>query len=143
MKRNLRAFVDSNVLFSAAAGGQSDFQLFWEIPGVDVLTSNYSIGEVSRNLENPQDRARLWRLIYRSHLVQDGEGIELPDTLQLAPKDIPILRSAIAGEADFLITGDRNHFGRLYGTSVLNVHIEAPLSFKARFPIIFRQAGGA
>ncbi len=134
MTRNLRVFVDSNVLLSAARGGHSDFQEFWILPGVDVLTSSYSINEVSRNLKAAHDRARLWNLIYRSHLVPDGAGIHLPEGIQLAAKDLPILQSAVAGEADVLVTGDRNHFEMHYGSLILGVRIESPRMFKSRYP---------
>jgi hypothetical protein len=53
----LRVFLDSNVLFSAAYSESNPFQLFWSIPGVEILTSQYSIGEVSSHLVEPAQRA--------------------------------------------------------------------------------------
>jgi predicted nucleic acid-binding protein len=34
---------------------------------------------------------------------------------KIADKDIPVLVSAIRGKADFLVTGDKQHFERLKG----------------------------
>jgi hypothetical protein len=39
----------------------------------------------------------------------------VPETIRLDPKDQPILLAAIHGKADYLLTGDAGHFGRLYG----------------------------
>jgi predicted nucleic acid-binding protein len=46
------------------------------------------------------------------HLVSDAPGGYLPAGVSLPAKDAPILSAAIHAGADFLITGDRHHFGR-------------------------------
>lgn len=41
--------------------------------------------------------------------IADAATQGLPD------KDAPILAAAVAAQADILVTGDRTHFGHLYG----------------------------
>jgi predicted nucleic acid-binding protein len=45
-------------------------------------------------------------------VVAWARGLELPEN------DAPILAAAAAAGADLLVTGDRRHFGHLYGTVV-------------------------
>ena len=134
----LRVFLDANVLFSAVYRPPNTFERFWLVPGLDLLTSPYVIDEVSRHFRGAEDRARLWRLLYATHLVPNGDEIELPRDIRLVPKDVPILQAAIAGKADILVTGDETHFLHLFGTSVQGVLIEKPSTFKARYPEIFK-----
>ncbi|HMU50769.1 MAG TPA: hypothetical protein PKA13_13420 [Geminicoccaceae bacterium] len=41
----------------------------------------------------------------------------------LPEKDAPILAAAVAAAADLLVTGDRRHFGGLFGRTVHGVRI--------------------
>lgn len=55
-------------------------------------------------------------------------GCFLPPGLapELPEKDRPVLASAIQGKCDVLLTGDRTHFGPLYGKKVEGVTIHSP-----------------
>ena len=44
----------------------------------------------------------------------------------LPDKDEPVLGAAIAGRCDYLVTGDRTHFGALYGRTIGGVAIVSP-----------------
>ncbi|NDG70046.1 MAG: hypothetical protein EBY32_01860 [Proteobacteria bacterium] len=48
--------------------------------------------------------------------------------LVLPEKDRPVLASAIQHQCDALITGDKTHFGRLYGQTISGVCIHSPQS---------------
>jgi hypothetical protein len=48
--------------------------------------------------------------------------------LLLPEKDRPVLASAIQHQCDALITGDKTHFGRLYGQTIAGVCIHSPQS---------------
>ena len=133
VSERVRVFVDSNVLLSASLDSPNQFEEYWNIPSVEILTSQYSIEEVSRNLRNSEHRAHLWRLIYSSHLVPAGEDVTLDDSISLPAKDQSILRSAIAGSAAMLVTGDRNHFGKYFGIELQGVLIIQPHRFRRRF----------
>ena len=52
-------------------------------------------------------------------------------TFSLVEKDRPILAAAIAASADYLVTGDKSHFGHLYGTRVSGVCVFTPADFLA------------
>lgn len=53
----------------------------------------------------------------------------LPDGVELAAKDTPILLAALAAGASHLLTGDRRHFGHLFGKSVGGVKILMPATY--------------
>jgi hypothetical protein len=82
-----RVFLDSNILLSASLASPNNFSVYWDIPSVDVLTCQYPIDEVSRNLQTPEHRANLWQLIYRSHLVSDRDEVVLLPPVALPRKD--------------------------------------------------------
>lgn len=52
-----------------------------------------------------------------------GEGV---GDLPVDEKDKPVLSAAIALQCAALITGDRTHFGHLFGTAVQGVTIHSP-----------------
>ena len=49
-------------------------------------------------------------------------------SLPLPEKDRPVLAAAIRYECDALVTGDRTHFGALYGRTIQGVTIHSPQS---------------
>lgn len=53
------------------------------------------------------------------------EASELPE------KDLPILRAAVASSATRLVTGDRKHFGHLFGQTVAGVLLFRPVELLA------------
>ena len=55
---------------------------------------------------------------------------QLPaDAFKLLPdKDRPVLAAAIRLGCDALVTGDRTHFGALYGRTIVGVTIHSPRS---------------
>jgi predicted nucleic acid-binding protein len=135
----IRVFADSNVVFSAARNVRSDLQNLWSLAGVEVVISQFVLSEVSAHSVHPDQRASLWRPVCRSHLVPDAPDMELSDVVNLPSKDRPILQAAIAAKADILVTGDRRHFGHLFGKTVSGVQIDSTSMFKNRFPEIFRR----
>lgn len=119
-------FLDANILISAAWKERSEIAQIWQMKGVPLVTSNFVMGEVQRNLHQVAQIERL-RILMRSvrlltfeRLPDIGEALELPE------KDRPVLSGAIQAKADNLVTGDKRHFGSLYGRSVRGVRITAP-----------------
>ena len=53
-------------------------------------------------------------------------GNPLPETMVLPDKDRPILAAAIHHRCDILVTGDRTHFGSLYGKAIRGVRVMSP-----------------
>ena len=126
----MRLFLDANILFSAAhspEGGARELFRLSETGHCGLATSQHAIFEAQRNLsvKSPSRAANLDKLLMTVHRVPDAGpnlvskaiGLGLPEA------DAPILAAAVAAEADLLVTGDRRHFGHLYGTVIGHVRI--------------------
>ena len=133
-KHDFRVFLDANVLFSAAYHEQARLAVLWKLRGIHLITSLYAAQEAANNLYKEDQQSRLRDLIEGIEIVSDAlginsttqnklAGIELPD------KDRPILAGAVAAEADFLLTGDIQHFGRYFGQILCGVRILRPAEF--------------
>jgi predicted nucleic acid-binding protein len=134
----LIVFIDSDILFSTCYRSPNLFERQWQIPGIRIVTARYCIEEARRNLSSPDQHRRLEQWLLRTKVVEDCPAEELPDSLMLPAKDVPVLAAAARCKADILITGDSNHFGRYFGHTVLGVLVESPGMFRARFPKVFQ-----
>lgn len=108
----LRVFLDANVLFSASYKPYHRFLDFWRLLDVVPLVSNYVADEARSNCADAAHLARLEGLLAKTSFVTDPLHPFLPSKITLPGKDQPVLAAAIAAGADYLITGDKNHFGR-------------------------------
>jgi predicted nucleic acid-binding protein len=126
---SIRVYLDSNVLFSASYKPDSEFLDLWILRDVTPVTSQYAVGEVSRNIKTIRHRESFETLLARMQFVSDADVRYIPKTTTLAPKDQPILATAIFSSVEFLVTGDSNHFGHLYNTTVAHVQILRPTDF--------------
>jgi predicted nucleic acid-binding protein len=126
-----RAFLDANVLFSAAWREDSGLARLWRLPGCELLTSRYAAEEARRNLSQADQRQRLAALMAGVRLVADDLHGQLPPGIDLPEKDRPILCAAMRAGATHLLTGDRQHFGVLYGQTAGGVTILRPSEFLA------------
>ena len=124
----VRAFLDANVLFSAAYREGSSLLRLWSIPEAILVTSAYAAEEARRNLESPDQRARLEDLLARTRIVPES-NVPMPAGVRLSDKDHPILKAAIAAEATHLITGDIRDFGPYFDRRIGGVLIVTPASF--------------
>jgi putative PIN family toxin of toxin-antitoxin system len=110
----VRVVLDTNVLLSALISPGSVPNLIyraWEEDRFDLVTSEWQLGELRRATRypklrryvKPHEAGTMVRGIRRGALV-----LERLPTVALAsdPDDNPLLASALAGEADYLITGD-------------------------------------
>lgn len=123
-----RAFLDANVLFSAAYREKSRLMRSWNRPGVELVTSAYAAEEARRNLAPADQRARLESLLSQMRIVAEFDA-PMPAGVQLPEKDHPILKAAIAAEATHLITGDVKDFGRYFGRRIAGVLVVTPADF--------------
>ncbi|MEO8717286.1 MAG: hypothetical protein ABI423_03595 [Burkholderiales bacterium] len=62
----------------------------------------------------------------RSEIQHADRALEA--TLALPAKDQPVLAAAIRHGCDALVTGDRSHFGALYGKTFSGVRVHSPRS---------------
>jgi len=129
----MRVFLDANVLFSAAYQDASDLLVFFELAraGVIELTaSTFATEEARRNitLKCPGRIAALESLIAElsEAAAPLSEHVAIAQAVGLPQKDAPILAAALAVQADLLVTGDRNHFGQLFGRSIGRLKVQRP-----------------
>ena len=125
-----RIFLDANVLFSAAYAKESGLRRLWTLAGSVVCTSGYAAEEARRNLLHPEQRDRLAQLLQETEVLPEAPtDLPLPDGVELATKDAPILLAAIHTGASHLLTGDLRHFTQLFGHTVSGVRILRPATY--------------
>ena len=124
-----RVFLDANVLFSAAYREGAGLLELWRRPDVRLLASGYAVEEARRNLDSPERRERLERLLSAIEVVMEAPSERLPDAVRLSEKDEPILRAAIAARATHLLTGDIRDFSHLFGRRVGGLLVQTPGDF--------------
>jgi uncharacterized protein len=94
------------------------------LPTSRWFSSAYAIHEAERNLDDADKRARLYRLIQKIEIVDEAPpAVTLPKGIEVAVKDQPILLAAVHAKCSHLLTGDRMHFGALFGRTVEGVQI--------------------
>ncbi len=97
-----------------------------------LVADGYVVGEARRNLEAKfptamKDFEDLMKQVEASTgicgALPAGIAPELPE------KDRPVLAASIHHQCQILLTGDKTHFGPLYGRTVEGVEIHSPASF--------------
>ena len=126
-----RLFLDANGLFSAAYRSDARLRELWAAKDVKLVTSSYAVEEARRNLDSPEQREELEKLMRKMEVLASSPA-ERPVTIDLPQKDRPILLAAIESKADYLITGDFTHFGKYYGKTVEGVLILTPSEYLQR-----------
>jgi predicted nucleic acid-binding protein len=126
-----RVFLDANVLFSAAYRSDARVRDLWDLDDAKLVTSSYAVEEARRNLDRPEQREELEKLIERMEVVTSSPP-ERRLRIALPQKDLPILVGAIESKSSFLITGDVTHFGRYFGKRIEGVMILSPSDYLLR-----------
>lgn len=127
-----RLFLDANVLFTATISPEGVSHGLFDLAkdgACALLGSPFGVEEASRNIrvKYPTRGGALSGLIGQLELVGEAsaELVQWAEEL-LPPKDAPILAAAVAAEADALVTGDRRHFGELFGQTIGGVAVLTP-----------------
>jgi putative PIN family toxin of toxin-antitoxin system len=111
----VRIVLDANILVSALISGDgSPGQVLAAVksPGITLITSRFQIDELQDVLARDRLQPYIRReeaddLLYHLEAVAVVVG-ELPEvSLSADPDDNPILATAIAGDADLIVSGDR------------------------------------
>jgi predicted nucleic acid-binding protein len=124
-------FLDANVLISAAWKEGGEIAQIWQMKGVRLITSNYVMGEVQRNLPHIAQIERLRTLMRNVQIVSFERLPEIPEAMALPEKDRQVLCGTIQAGADHLVSGDKRHFGPWYGKRISGVRITAPTELLA------------
>ena len=129
----MRLFLDANVLFTAAHNPEGRAAAIVKLArrgSCALLTSPHALEEATRNLhvKYPEAAEALARLLRTVTVATEASPPLVTWALEqgLPLKDAPILAAAVAGRADMLVTGDRTHFGSLYGRSLRGVEVVTP-----------------
>ena len=129
----MRIFLDANILFSAAKSDGAVRELLELLlaAGHECWVDGYVLEEARRNLaaKFPQGLAVLEQLLSRMRAAPGhpaGEAFE--EALALPEKDRPVLAAAILNRCAALVTGDRTHFGKLFGKTIRGTAIHSPRS---------------
>lgn len=129
----VRVFLDANVLFSAAYRETGSMRAFFQLAAAGAWTlvsSRYAIEEARRNV-------RLRYPARADDLERQAADLEVcpepvPESVRhaaregLPAKDAPILAAAVDAACHVLVTGDRSHFGPLYGRRVRGTVVMLP-----------------
>ena len=85
----------------------------------ELVTSGYAMEEARRNIlaKRPKRADDLGMLLGRVSMCPEPAPAALAwaATQRLPPKDAPILAAAVESRCHLLVTGDRSHFGALFG----------------------------
>ena len=147
VKRPVKVFLDSNVIISGIFSDKGSPRIILDIlslglPFVVGATGRYNMIEIERNLKRKMPKALP---IYQKYLSDlNLEIIPLPSKQEIeeysgyiSDKDVPVLVSAIKGNADFLVTGDEKDFSKLKKQSRLEFEILNPSEFLDVFRLLF------
>jgi predicted nucleic acid-binding protein len=124
----LKVFLDANVLFSASLGAAGTAQALLVAAanaGAHCLCSERAFAEAHRNLlaKAPQSLPQLELISALVARVPEPHArqIDAARGVGVDEKDAPVLGAALACAADCFVTGDRRHFGHLFGRRVEGV----------------------
>src|SRR5688572_12841335 len=124
----MRIFLDANILFSAPKTDGSTRELLRLLPtkGHELWADGYVLEEARRNLaaKAPEGVRALDAVVAgirvaEAHPADAGQRF----SAKLPEKDRPVLAAAVRLGCEALVTGDRSHFGALYGKTVAGVAI--------------------
>ena len=129
----MRIFLDANILFSAAKSDGAIRMLLGLLQeaGHECHADTFVVEEARRNLalKAPGSLPVLDRLLDRIHVAQvTANPVESDVVRSLPEKDRPVLAAAMQLDCEALVTGDRKHFGALYGKTLGGVKIHSPRS---------------
>jgi len=129
----VRVFLDANVISAAAHWPQGRARALFRLAAAgrcELVASPHAILEARRNLalKSPQGAEAVDALLEQLERVAEAgpQMVESATSHDLQDSDAPILAAAVAGGADSLVTGDRTHFGHLFGSDVGGVRIVSP-----------------
>jgi hypothetical protein len=94
---------------------------------VALLSTPYALGEAEKNLREkaPKSLDDLDTLIAQLEVCSEPPSsvVAQVEPFVSYPSDRRVLAGAVYAQADWFVTGDKNHFGHLYGKTVHGVLI--------------------
>ena len=115
----IRAVLDANVLISAVLstkGSPAAILAYWQEEGLEIVVSEAILKEVDRVIHYPRIQGhyqlseekieRFLGLLRRYAILSEPQ--EQIDVVQADPSDNRYLEAAMAGEASYVVSGDRH-----------------------------------
>ena len=129
----MRVFLDANILFSAAKtdGAVRLLAGLLRAAGHELWADGYVLEEARRNLaaKAPEPLGSLEAIVAAIRVAEAHPAdASQAFSARLPEKDRPVLAAAVRLGCQALVTGDRSHFGALYGKTVAGVAIHSPRS---------------
>ena len=151
-KRSVRVFLDSNVILSGLLSDKGAPRIILDLltlklPFLVSSTGRYDLIEIQRNLEKKMPKLLAVYKRYLPRLNLKIIPLPQPDELgafagKIADKDVPILISATRSKADFLITGDKQHFQKMKSPADYLFRIVTPSEFmNVILPEVLKEIG--
>jgi predicted nucleic acid-binding protein len=151
-KKVVSVFLDSNVILSGLFSERGAPRILLdllslELPFLVGATGRYNLIEIERNLKKKMPSLLF---LYKSYLPKVNlKVIPLPRPEEvrdfsgkIAEKDIPVLISAIRSKVDYLVTGDKQHFGKMKELDKYPFHVVTPSEFlDSILPEILKELG--
>ncbi len=138
-KKVVRVFLDSNVILSGLLSERGAPRILLDLLSLRLpffigSTGRYDLIEIERNLKKKMPDLLF---AYRAYLPKVNLKVvplprpeEVRDLFgQIAGKDIPVLISAIRSKSDFLVTGDKQHFGKMKELDKYPFQVVTPSEF--------------
>jgi len=133
----MRIFLDANILFYAGKsdGAMRCFLGLLKSGGHTLVADAYVLEEARRNLEakfpeSLKDFEVLLNQLESSATLRYFLPPEIAP--ELPGKDRPVLAAAIQSGCHVLLTGDKTHFGPLYGKNLEGITIHSPASLASQ-----------
>ena len=151
-KRIVRVFLDSNVILSGLLSDKGAPRIILDLltlklPFLVGSTGRYNLIEIERNLEKKMPKILAVYKRYFPRLNLKIIPLPQPDEVgafagKITDKDVPILISAIRSKADFLVTGDKQHFQKLKSPGDYLFRIVTPSEFiNVILPEVLKEIG--
>jgi predicted nucleic acid-binding protein len=138
-KKVVRVFLDSNVILSGLLSERGAPRIILDLlslglPFLIGSTGRYNLIEIERNLKKKMPSLFLLYKTYLPRLNLRVIPLPPPEEVmdfsgQIAEKDVPVLISAIRSKADFLVTGDKQHFEKMKELDKYPFHVVTPTEF--------------
>jgi len=138
-KKVVRVFLDSNAILSGLLSERGAPRIMLDLlslglPFLMGATGRYNLIEIERNLKKKMPDLLF---LYKAYLPKlNLKVIPLPRpeeardfSGQIAEKDIPVLISAIRSKVDYLVTGDKQHFGKMKEIDKYPFHVVTSSEF--------------
>jgi len=151
-KKVISVFLDSNVILSGLLSERGAPRILLDLlslglPFLVGATGKYNLIEIERNLKKKMPGLLFLYKSYLRKLNLKVIALPRPEEVRdfsgkIAGKDIPVLISAIRSKVDYLVTGDKQHFGKIRELDKYPFDVVTPSEFlDSILPAVLKELG--